>query len=85
MQIIPISQRQVKTLTDVAFVIKQLIEVVNNILKGGVPILHLTTYYSEPDYVNGETIVVADGTTWDPGSGAGLYYRTSGGAWTKIA
>ena len=80
-----IGQRQIKNIEDAAYIIKLIIETINNILRGGVPILHLQTYETEPEYVDGATIVVADGTKWNPGSGAGLYYRTSGGAWTKIA
>lgn len=35
------------------------------------------TRYEVGDVIN------ADGTNWDPGSGAGLYERTSGG-WSKL-
>lgn len=33
-------------------------------------------------YANGD-VVYADGTNWNPGSGAGVYARVSG-AWTKL-
>ena len=40
----------------------------------------LQTLYAQPNKFGEGTTVKADGTTWDPGSGAGTYqYR--GGAW----
>lgn len=40
--------------------------------------------YSAPNRVYEGMLVYADGTTWDPGSGAGLYqYRST--AWVFIA
>lgn len=42
--------------------------------------LSLDTLYSAPNKFRDGTIVKADGTTWDPGSGSGLYvYRDA--AW----
>lgn len=42
--------------------------------------LALKTLYAQPDRIFEGMIVKADGTTWNPGSGAGVYlYR--GGAW----
>lgn len=42
--------------------------------------LALKTLYAQPDRIFEGMIVKADGTTWNPGSGAGIYlYR--GGAW----
>lgn len=44
------------------------------------PFFTLDTLYAAPNKYREGTIVKADGTTWDPGSGAGVYcYR--GGAW----
>lgn len=41
------------------------------------------TLYAEPEkYAEGD-VVKADGTTWNPGSGAGLYARI-GAAWVKL-
>lgn len=41
------------------------------------------TLYAEPSRLKEGLTVKADGTTWDPGSGAGLYqYRAS--AWVKL-
>ena len=45
-----------------------------------VPFLVLDTLYAQPVKVVEGMIVKADGATWNPGSGAGVYlYR--GGAW----
>ena len=43
-------------------------------------LLLLTTLYAAPKRPREGMLVLADGTAWDPGSGAGFYgYR--GGAW----
>lgn len=44
----------------------------------GLPVLH-----SEPARLRDGMLVVADGTDWNPGSGAG-YYERRGGAWVKL-
>lgn len=43
----------------------------------------LRTLYAEPGRVFEGMVVKADGTTWDPGSGAGVYAYV-GGAWVKL-
>lgn len=43
----------------------------------------LTTLYAAPSRIYEGQIVKADGTTWDPGAGAGIYGRI-GGAWVKL-
>lgn len=43
----------------------------------------LKTLYAAPDRIFEGQIVKADGTTWNPGSGAGIYARV-GGAWVKL-
>lgn len=43
----------------------------------------LRTLYAEPGRVFEGMVVKADGTTWNPGSGAGVYARV-GGAWVKL-
>lgn len=44
------------------------------------PFMTLDTLYAAPKKYREGTIVKADGTTWNPGSGAGVYcYRA--GAW----
>lgn len=43
----------------------------------------LTTLYAAPSRIFEGMIVKADGTTWDPGAGAGIYGRI-GGAWVQL-
>lgn len=43
----------------------------------------LSVLGAEPSKPINGMIVYADGTAWDPGSGAGVYARVSG-AWTKL-
>jgi hypothetical protein len=47
------------------------------------PFLMLDTLYIAPTKMPEGMIVKADGTTWNPGSGAGVYCRR-GGAWTFL-
>jgi hypothetical protein len=45
--------------------------------------VHFAILNAQPSkYSNGD-VVYADGTNWNPGSGAGLYERRSG-AWAKL-
>ena len=45
-----------------------------------VPFLYLDTLYAAPSKPRDGILALADGTTWNPGSGAGVYlYRA--GAW----
>lgn len=45
--------------------------------------LELEVLAAEPErYADGK-VVYADGTNWNPGSGAGIYAR-EGGAWVKL-
>jgi hypothetical protein len=39
--------------------------------------------HAEPDKLTSPMIRFADGTDWDPGSGAGLYFY-DGSTWTKL-
>lgn len=43
-------------------------------------LIQLATLYAPPNKYRDGTIVVADGSTWNPGSGAGVYCRR-GAAW----
>lgn len=43
----------------------------------------LTISHVAPDKLIEPVLRIADGTNWDPGSGAGLYLR-QGGAWVKL-
>lgn len=54
-----------------------------NVLNTPTPDVKLAVSYSQPKKYTEGTIVFADGTSWNPGSGAGFYgYR--GGAWRKL-
>lgn len=44
------------------------------------PFLTLDTLYAPPPKFRNGTIALADGTTWNPGSGAGVYCFRAG-AW----
>lgn len=43
----------------------------------------LDTLYAAPKRIFEGMVVKADGTTWNPGGGAGVYARVSG-AWVKL-
>ena len=47
------------------------------------PSLDLEVLHAEPDRIKNGMIVEADGTDWNPGSGAGTYILRSG-AWVKL-
>ena len=47
------------------------------------PQVILVASHSAPKKVTDGMVVFADGTNWNPGSGAGLYERV-GGAWNKL-
>jgi len=49
----------------------------------GIVNLELPTKHAAPDKPREGQIVKADGTDWDPGSGAGVYCFISG-TWTKL-
>jgi hypothetical protein len=52
-------------------------------LNGSFSKMTLDTLYAEPAKPREGDIVLADGTSWDPGSGAGTYqYR--GGTWNLL-
>jgi len=46
-------------------------------------VLQLDVSYAAPKKIVDGQIVLADGTTWNPGGGAGVYARISG-AWVKL-
>jgi hypothetical protein len=45
--------------------------------------IQLTELHVEPPKPRDGQIVLADGTDWDPGSGAG-FYGYQGGAWVRL-
>lgn len=47
------------------------------------PSIQLQTLHAAPARVGDGMVVLADGTNWDPGSGAG-FYGYYGGAWNKL-
>lgn len=59
--------------------IQHLVEELQEVTKGTCEVR-----YSEPAKPRAGQIRVADGTQWDPGSGAGFYGYTIGGTWTKL-
>ena len=61
---------------EIAF--RQIQEMFNSILDG-----YRETLYAPPSNPENGMIVIADGTSWNPGSGAGAYER-KGGVWVKL-
>ena len=45
---------------------------------------HLDVTTVEPTQSQQGNIRYADGTGWNPGSGEGIYFYNSGGAWVKL-
>lgn len=43
----------------------------------------LRVLYAQPEKFSRGMVVYADGTTWNPGAGEGLYLRTAA-AWVKL-
>lgn len=66
-----------------AWIAGQLREIANALHAPTVVSLTFAELAAEPErYADGD-VVFADGTNWNPGSGAGLYERRSG-AWEKL-
>ncbi len=45
--------------------------------------VRLNVLYAAPERIYEDMVVRADGSVWNPGSGAGVYARV-GGAWVKL-
>jgi hypothetical protein len=60
--------------------LQKLGDILNNLTVNSINVPLLAV---EPEKVEEGLIVGADGTNWDPGSGAGLYQWRSG-AWVKV-
>lgn len=61
----------------------EIIDVINRLVDGFIYRQLYQPYHANPTDPQEGMVVWADGTNWDPGSGAGLYeYR--GGAWHKL-
>lgn len=54
-----------------------------SVVSKGMPVLILPPQGRAPDKPGEGWVVNANGTTWNPGGGAGLYQRL-GGAWVKL-
>jgi len=62
---------------------KEIIDVINALVEGYTFRCLFEKYKSAPSNPQEGMVVWADGTNWNPGSGAGLYeYR--GGSWQKL-
>lgn len=59
------------------------VNVIVRALSGSQPYWTIKTLTAEPRTIVEDMIVVADGTNWDPGGGAGMYQRRSG-VWVFI-
>jgi hypothetical protein len=46
--------------------------------------IELTVMYAAPTKPRTGWLVYADGTTWNPGSGEGVYVYLSDGTWSKL-
>ncbi|MFA5936691.1 MAG: hypothetical protein WC822_02320 [Candidatus Paceibacterota bacterium] len=55
----------------------------NDLVDGRLDVLRLTVQTSAPTDPADGWVAFADGTSWDPGSGVGLYEYRSGG-WNKL-
>lgn len=64
--------------------LRQELSNIRETLFGAVDSVILKTLYSEPTKVSEGMVVKADGTTWDPGDGVGVYARISD-AWQILA
>lgn len=63
--------------------VEQEIQNIRKALSEPVDSVILNTLYAEPSRIYEGMTVKADGTTWNPGGGAGVYSRI-GGAWVKL-
>lgn len=66
-----------------AWLANQLRQIANALQSPSVDTLHIIPRGAAPAKYSDGDIVYADGTNWDPGSGAGFYGRESG-AWVKL-
>lgn len=57
---------------------------VRNALESANNFLSLTVLYAEPETKFTGMVVYADGSTWNPGSGEGLYRRSLADTWVHL-
>lgn len=68
---------------DVSAFLQSELQKISEAFNSSSPTVKLSVSYSPPTKFGEGTIVLADGTSWNPGSGAGFYgYR--GGSWRKL-
>lgn len=68
---------------DVSAYLQSELQKISEAMNNPQPALKLSVSYSPPTKFGEGTIVLADGTSFNPGSGAGFYgYR--GGSWRKL-
>ena len=68
---------------DLAIFVRNELQRLAESLNSAKPTLKLSVSYSPPTKFGEGTIVLADGTSFNPGAGAGFYgYR--GGSWCKL-
>lgn len=63
--------------------LQQELQNIASALQSPVDSVILNTLYAEPSRIYEGMTVKADGATWNPGGGAGVYSRI-GGAWVKL-
>ena len=63
--------------------ISEIVKSLNAVIDGFFSKLFMYAFTSEPSIKIANMIVMADGTNWNPGSGAGLY-RYDGSTWVFI-
>lgn len=61
----------------------QLRQIADTLASPTVSVIHFDALAAEPERYSDGDVVRADGSNWNPGSGAGLYLR-QGGAWVKL-
>ena len=61
----------------------ELRRIANSLAHPEAEVQYLVPLAAEPTRLQDGMVVYADGTNWNPGSGAGLYARESG-AWAKL-
>lgn len=65
--------------------IERALQDILNAMNQGFTAIHLQPLGAEPEKMVGNMIVKANGASWDPGSGAGIYRRNGGNtAWVFV-
>jgi hypothetical protein len=65
--------------------LEQVLQDIYNAMNEGLPYIRLQSLAAEPEKMVAHMVVIANGSTWDPGSGGGMYRRNgSNSAWVFI-